>query len=93
MNANAQSSVQQLPVTLEEATQQALQKNQSIQAASLDIEYQQQIKRSSIDIGKTNVMYMRGQYNSYAKDDNNISITQSIPFPTVLTSQHSLGKS
>ncbi len=93
MNVNAQSTVQQLPVTLEEATQQALRKNKSIQAASLDIEYQQQIKLSSIDIGKTNVMYMRGQYNGYAKDDNNISITQSIPFPTVLTSQHALGKS
>ncbi len=93
LNVNAQSSVRQLPVTMEEAIQQALQKNKSIQAASLDIKYQQQIKRSSIDIGKANVVYMRGQYNSYVKDDNNITITQSIPFPTVLTSQHSLGKS
>lgn len=80
-------------VTLEDAIQQALLHNKNIQAAALDVEYAHQIKRTSSDIGKTSVMYMQGQYNSYVKDDNNITITQSIPFPTVFTSQHTWGKS
>ena len=83
----------QTQVTLEEAVAQALRNSKNIQAASLNIDYQQQVKRSATDIGKTSVMYMRGQYNSYVKNDNNITITQSIPFPTVFTSQNALGKS
>jgi cobalt-zinc-cadmium resistance protein CzcA len=35
---------------------------------------------------------MHGQYNSYVKSDNSISITQTIPFPTVFTSQNGLAK-
>ena len=85
-------SAQQV-VTLEEAISQALQNNKLIQAADLSIEYQRKIKRTSTDVGKTNVMYMRGQYNSYSKEDNNITITQSIPFPTSFTSHTALGKS
>jgi heavy metal efflux system protein len=83
----------QRTVSLDEAVAETLQKNKNIQAAALDIDYQRQMKRTSTDIGKTNVMYMRGQYNSYFKDDNNITITQSIPFPTVFTSQNTLGRS
>jgi cobalt-zinc-cadmium resistance protein CzcA len=84
---------QQNTVTLEEAIQQTLRGNKNIEAASLDIEYQRQIKRTATDVGKTNVMYMQGQYNSYVKTDNNITISQSIPFPTVFTSQNALDKS
>ena len=80
-------SAQQSSVTLEQAIQQARTNNKSIQASALDIEYQKQIRRTSTDIGKTNVLYMQGQYNSYAKNDNNITITQSIPFPTVFSAQ------
>ncbi|MEJ1238726.1 TolC family protein [Chryseolinea sp. T2] len=80
-------------VTLEQAMNQAVQINKSIQAADLGIEYQRQLKRTSTDIGKTNVVYMRGQYNSFAKDDNNVTISQSIPFPTVFATQSKLNQS
>src|SRR5690606_31569641 len=43
------------------------------------------------DIGKTNVDLMIGQYNSYVREDNNISIAQTLPFPSVFISQRKLG--
>ncbi|HEY3403601.1 MAG TPA: CusA/CzcA family heavy metal efflux RND transporter [Ohtaekwangia sp.] len=91
--ASAFGQVPAVPVTLEHAIQQAIQKNKQVEAAQLDVEYNRQLKRTASDIGKTSVMYMRGQYNSYVKNDNNITITQSIPFPTVFSAQSSLGKS
>lgn len=84
---------QSVAVTLDDAIQQALRNNKGIQAAALDVEYQQQLKRTAMDVGKTSVVYMRGQYNSYAKDDNNITVSQSIPFPTVFTTQRALHQS
>jgi cobalt-zinc-cadmium resistance protein CzcA len=86
-------SAQQSGITLEQAILEGGTNNKSIQASALDVEYQKQIRRTSTDIGKTNVVYMQGQYNSYAKNDNNITISQSIPFPTVFSAQNSLGKS
>jgi cobalt-zinc-cadmium resistance protein CzcA len=80
------------PVTLEQAVEIALRSNQSVQAARYDIEVSRSMKRASGDIGKTSVMGMFGQYNSYVKEDNNITITQSIPFPTVFGARSSLGK-
>jgi cobalt-zinc-cadmium resistance protein CzcA len=87
------TQAQPVTVTLDDAIQQALQNNKSVQAATLDVEYQQQLKRTAMDVGKTNVIYMRGQYNSYEKDDNNITVSQSIPFPTVFTTQRALHQS
>jgi cobalt-zinc-cadmium resistance protein CzcA len=83
--ANAQT-----PVTVEQAVATALEKNKGIQAASLDVDYYKALRRTSTDVGKLTAMLMKGQYNSYASD-NNITLTQSIPFPTVFTSQRSLG--
>lgn len=78
------------PLSVEEAVTQALVQNKSIHAANLEVDYYKQSRRTSSDIGKTTAMLMKGQYNAYATD-NNITITQSIPFPTVFTSQRSLG--
>jgi cobalt-zinc-cadmium resistance protein CzcA len=80
-------------MTLDQAIQQARQSNKNVQASMLAVKYQEQIKRTSSDMGKTNFLYMQGQYNSYAKDDNNITVTQSIPFPSVFAAQGELGKS
>jgi cobalt-zinc-cadmium resistance protein CzcA len=86
------TNAQPVQLTLEEAVQRALQNNQNLAAASLEVDYQHHVKRAATDIGKTSVMYMRGQYNSYVQEDNNITLSQSIPFPTVFTAQHGLGK-
>jgi cobalt-zinc-cadmium resistance protein CzcA len=77
-------------VSREEAVQSALLNNAGIRASALDINVQQQLKRTALEIPKTQALFMYGQYNSLNKD-NNITITQSIPFPTVFTSQSKLG--
>lgn len=78
------------PFTLERAIEEALKKNPSVMASALETERQRAIRKSSWDIPKTDVSFMKGQYNSIEKSDNNITLTQSIPFPTVFTTQHSL---
>ena len=65
---------------LPEAIDYALKNNASIVAAEHRVESQRQLKKTSFDLPKTEVSLLYGQYNGYAKNDNNITITQSIPF-------------
>lgn len=85
--ANAQSTL-----TLEQAIAFALKNNPEAKAASLEVEHQQWMKRASVDVPKTNVTLTYGQYNSIIKNDNNITLSQTIPFPTVWARELSLGK-
>jgi cobalt-zinc-cadmium resistance protein CzcA len=78
--------------TLEQSVDIALKNNKGIQAASYEVEYQKQLKKTSFDLPKTDITLMRGQYNSYAKNDNNITVLQTIPF-AALGSQGSLNRS
>lgn len=73
----------QTPLTLETAINTALQNNNVIQAAKQEVTHTQLLKKTSSDIGKTDVSFMFGQYNSI-QQDNNITISQTLPFPTVL---------
>ncbi len=77
---------------LDEAIQYALSHNLEIESSSLAIDHYQQLKKASSEIPKMDISLMHGQYNSYIKSDNNITITQTIPFPTVFTSQNGLAK-
>lgn len=86
--SNAQTNTS--GITLQQAIDEALKNNGSIKSANYEIDYNKSLKRTATDIGKTNVSLMYGQYNSLNKD-NNISISQSIPFPTVFSSQAKLG--
>ena len=83
INANAQSGSS---YNAEQCVQEAIKNNATVKSGMYEINLQNQLKKTSTDIGKTNVMVMYGQYNSFAKNDNNISITQSIPFPTAFAS-------
>ncbi|MBA4054613.1 MAG: hypothetical protein C0490_07870 [Marivirga sp.] len=85
------SVAQTVRVPLDQAVQQSLQNNRSVQSARYGVQSQQSLKRTSSDIGKLSVTGMFGQYNSYAKGDNNISVSQSIPFPTVFGARSALG--
>lgn len=77
----------QMPVfTLEQAISTALRNNPALQAATTEIDLQRALQRTSTEIGKTSVLLMLGQYNSAAQD-NNLTLTQTIPFPTTFTSQ------
>jgi cobalt-zinc-cadmium resistance protein CzcA len=76
--------------TVNEVIALALERNPAVQAASLDIKKQSALKRTAFEIPKTDVSMLYGQYNSIQKSDNNITISQSIPFPTVFGRQHAL---
>ncbi len=77
-------------ITMQQAIDGALKNNASIKAGNYEINYSKALKRTATGIGKTNVSLTFGQFNSI-NTDNNISINQSIPFPTVFTSQAKLG--
>jgi heavy metal efflux system protein len=78
------------PLTLEQAINIALANNPALRVGHTEIDLQTALQRTSTDIGKTSVTALLGQYNSFAQD-NSIAISQTIPFPTVLTSQAALG--
>ena len=71
--------------SLQDCIDMALKNNESIETASLNIEYQKQHKKSATEIPKTSFMYTQGQFNSIYKYDNIFAVTQVIPFPTVFT--------
>ncbi len=54
--------------------------------ADATIKYNESLKGTSTEIGKTNASLMYGQYNSFY-NDNSLTISQSIPFPTVMIRQ------
>lgn len=72
-----------------QAIQQALKNNESIKAATFQLESEKQLRKASFDLPKTEVSLLYGQYNSFAKNDNNITVSQAIPF-SVFGSQRSL---
>lgn len=76
-------------LSVQQLVEEALKNNAGLKAAGYEVDYNKTLKRTSTDIGKTNVSLMHGQYNSL-NTDNNISINQSIPFPTVFSSQAKL---
>ena len=78
-------------LSMDQAIQAALKNNVSIQAARYDVQSQQSLKGTGFDLPKTNVSLLYGQYNSYSKNDNNVTVTQSIPF-TVFGSQGKLNR-
>ena len=75
----------------EQAVQTALQNNQMIKSAEFQVEYFKQLKKTGTDIGKMSAVWMHGQYNSIYQD-NNLMLTQTLPFPTALGAQVRLGK-
>lgn len=74
-------------ISLEEAVAIAMDRNPEVKAAELNTIREAKLKGTSIDMPKTNISLLYGQYNSY-RTDNNITVTQVIPFPTVFSAQH-----
>ncbi|MBX2913672.1 MAG: TolC family protein [Cyclobacteriaceae bacterium] len=75
----------------EEAIQAALKNNDRLKAEELHVEQARQFKKTQTDIGKFSATLMKGQYNTI-QQDNNLTLTQTIPFPSVLAAQNKLGK-
>ncbi len=78
-------------LTLDQAVQSALQNNSGIKAAEYRIDYFKESKKTGSDIGKLSALWMHGQYNSLYQD-NNLTLTQTIPFPGTIASQVKLGQ-
>lgn len=77
--------------TLEACIAEARANNLEVQAASIVIEQAALDRRALVPTPKTNVTLMVGQYNSANRSDNNITLQQSIPFPTVYARQKEVG--
>lgn len=80
----------QHPLTLDGLIQLTLQQNKGLQAAGAGVDYYKQLKRTAGELPKTDIGLQYGQYNSYVKSDNNFTVTQKIPFPSVFGAKASL---
>ncbi len=78
-------------LSLDQAVQAALRNNLGIKSAEYQIEYFKQLKKTGSDIGKLSAVWTHGQFNSIYQD-NNLTLSQTIPFPTTLSNQIRLGK-
>jgi len=89
-NASAQHLSPRI-LTLQQAISLAVDSNLNVRSAAYQVELQRALKGASWDIGKTDIDFEYGQFNS-AQKDNGITISQSFAFPTVYTGQHKLAK-
>lgn len=80
-------------VSLDEAVSLALERNPVVQAGQLGIRQQKALKGAVVDLPPTDVTLLYGQYNSIHRNDNNITVSQTIPFPSVFSSGGKLVKS
>lgn len=78
-------------MTETEAINAALENNQLIKSAEYHVDYFNQLKKTGSDMGKLSAVWMNGQYNTIEKD-NNITLTQSIPFPGTIAAHMKLGE-
>lgn len=79
-------------LTLDQAIQNALMNNGSLRSAEYQTESQRALRKTDFDLPKTSVSLLTGQYNSFTRQDNALTITQTIPF-TVFGSQGNLNSS
>ncbi len=75
----------------EEVVQAAIKNNGRVRAAEHETEQARHLKKAQADPGNFSVVLMRGQYNTI-EQDNNFTLTQSLPFPTTWAAQSKLGK-
>ncbi|MBV6478112.1 MAG: Multidrug resistance protein MdtC [Ignavibacteria bacterium] len=78
-----------MSVDLKTALKYASDSNPALQSAQLNIESNKKMESSYFDLPKTEIEFMYGQFSSI-NNDNNFTITQSIPFPSVFSSQKNL---
>ena len=70
-------------LSLEQAIDVALENNLTIKSAKLEVTYNKKLKKTSTDVGKTQLNWQHGQYNSIVKNDNYFDVSQTFAFPTV----------
>lgn len=77
-------------LTLRQAIDEALKNNNSIKIAQYEIELQQNLKKGSVTIPKTDFFYTQGAVSNPTMKDNNLNVTQRLDFPTIYNSQSKL---
>lgn len=85
-------AIAQQSFTLQEAVQQVLENHPAMKQAEAAQVQQRYARVAAVEVPKTEISYMRGQFNSFYENDNNITISQSLPFPTVWSSRRNLAK-
>lgn len=78
-------------LTLDEAIQKAVKTNAGLQASAYMVQQQKALIGLAAELPKTDVNLMYGKYNSI-NNDNNITITQTFPFPVTLSRQVQLAR-
>lgn len=79
-------------LTMNEAIDEALQNNNAAKIANYRVAAEKAAKSGAINLPKTEVTYGFGVINNPKVDDNTISISQRLEFPTVYGSQNKLAK-
>lgn len=69
-----------------EAIDLAILNHPTLKSAQFHVEGMKKLKGSSTDLGKTSMVLQYGQYNAF-ENDNNLTLNQNIPFPTVFARQ------
>ncbi|MCX8523268.1 CusA/CzcA family heavy metal efflux RND transporter [Chryseobacterium formosus] len=77
------------PLTVQRATQIALENSHLMKSKDLDIKSAEALKPTSKELPKMNVDAQLGQYNS-RKFDQSFAISQTIPFPTLFKARKDL---
>jgi cobalt-zinc-cadmium resistance protein CzcA len=70
----------------------AIKNNPEIEKASQGIEYSEQLQKNTFDIGKTQINWQHGQYNSAVRTDNYFEVSQGFSFPTVYAKKNKVAK-
>lgn len=85
----AQTTAQPTPLSLEQALKQTFQNNPQVRVSTLNVDYQQALRGTASDVGKTDLVVTAGQYNSRYVDQS-LQIGQRLPAPGLIRSQKSL---
>jgi len=78
-------------LTLESAITYALNNNPTIKEAQLKVNWEKKMRKTAVNIGKTNITWQRGQYNSIINNDNYFDVSQNFAFPTVYSRAAKVG--
>lgn len=78
--------------TLNELINLATEHNYNLKSQEANIQYHEQLRKAAFKLPKTQLSVMYGQYNTYESKDNNYTVTQQIPFPTLLVARSKLAK-
>jgi heavy metal efflux system protein len=86
------SAIHAQQITPAEAIRIALEKHPSMAAAQLETARLSTLEKTAFDLPKAEASLLYGQYNSIQKNDNNLTVIQTIPFPTWFATQKALNK-